>query len=59
MIDLPDFDAIEKPKQLDARIVMVDRAGRPTKKKENCYMWTRERLGFGWHYQDKEPAPEF
>lgn len=61
MIDLPDFDTLlPKPeKRFDARVVMVDEEGRPTKKRDLCYMWTRERFGFGWHYPAEEPIPEF
>lgn len=39
MIDLPDFDTLlPKPeKRFDARVVMVDEEGRPTKKRDLCF----------------------
>lgn len=32
-----------------APIVMIDRAGYPTKKPALCWKWTRQQYGFGWH----------
>lgn len=59
--DLPDFAKPEQasPTWAVARIVMVNDKGQPTRKKEDCYMWTREQYGFGWRYTREEPVPEF
>lgn len=48
-VDMKDIDTV----------VMVDKDGRPTRKIENCYMWTRLRKGFGWHYPSDKPVPKF
>ncbi len=32
-----------------APIIMIDRAGYPTKKPKLCWKWSRLQLGFGWH----------
>lgn len=48
-VDMKDIDPV----------VMADKDGRPTKKPELCYMWTRLRRGFGWRYAAEEPVPKF
>lgn len=59
--DLPDFAKPEpaSPTWVVAPVIMVNDKGQPCRKKEDCFMWTREQIGFGWHYSQEEPVPEF
>lgn len=40
-----------------ARLVMINQAGQETNKRSQCWKWTREQFGYGWHNPEEKPLP--
>lgn len=48
-----------KEKPLLPPVIMLDNHGRVTNKENDCYMWSRHGLGFGWNKPEEgKPVPK-
>ncbi len=48
MHPLQSTDSPKQPSPSSARVFMLDKKGALTRDPSDCYIWTREELGYGW-----------